>query len=215
MKIYDACGNSFIVGETMIDLALCQQYEVDGFILVLEDAVRFFNKDGSEAGLCVNGLRCYMQYCYEHIAPMLEREVTCKTQKAHIEIIKVDPFTCKVSLELPTLKQNHCFMGNKHVIELNHQVNEAAYLCQKYQSNIHYTSIVNRNKIRVLSFEVGVGFTRSCGSGSLASSYYCFMHDLCDSLVEVQCIGGTLICEFDTMMHLTGESKYIKTLEDE
>lgn len=212
MKIYDACGNRFIVADTMIDLELCQKYEVDGFILVLEDAARFFNRDGSEAGLCVNGLRCYMQYCYEHKARLLERNVTCMSQTAHIKIISVTPFVCKVSLELPTLDRNHCFMGNKHLIELNHQVNEAAFMCQKHQSNIHYTSIVNRNKIRVLSFEVGVGFTRSCGSGSLASSYYCFMHDLCDSFVEVLCIGGILTCEFDSMMHLTGESKCIKTL---
>ena len=72
-------GNKFLVGEydgpvseiQVVALVSDAEIEVDGVIFVepLEDALvkmHYFNNDGSDAELCVNGVRCLAKYAVDN-----------------------------------------------------------------------------------------------------------------------------------------------------
>ena len=58
----------------------------DGLILIepsesADAAMRMFNQDGSEGGMCGNGIRCVAKYVYDHgIIPSERREVSISTR---------------------------------------------------------------------------------------------------------------------------------------
>ena len=76
MKVskYHSCENSFLITtyeqeKNYSELAkkMCNKYDVDGFIILNIDPIEvlFFNKDGSEANMCGNGLNCLVHFCYD------------------------------------------------------------------------------------------------------------------------------------------------------
>ena len=80
-----ALGNDYIVIDnrnekidtieaTRLAKKLCERkfsVGADGLLLVsyskkADAKMRIFNADGSEAGMCGNGIRCFSKYCYEN-----------------------------------------------------------------------------------------------------------------------------------------------------
>ena len=68
---YEGCGNSFLIVKFENDInykfvaqRFCLKYKVDGLIVFKMDPVEMFifNKDGTEAMMCGNGIRCLMHY---------------------------------------------------------------------------------------------------------------------------------------------------------
>ncbi|MEG0037026.1 MAG: diaminopimelate epimerase [Victivallaceae bacterium] len=71
--IYSGAGNTFVIVEGCFRKEsipdICDRFDTDGLLLLSGSAVgdvfvRFFNRDGSEAESCGNGLRCLARYCY-------------------------------------------------------------------------------------------------------------------------------------------------------
>ena len=72
-------GNDFLVGKydgpvseiQIIALVSDAEYEIDGVIFVepinnLQVKMHYFNNDGSDAELCVNGVRCVAKYSLDN-----------------------------------------------------------------------------------------------------------------------------------------------------
>ena len=75
-------GNDFLVGEydgpvseiQIIALVSDSEFEIDGVIFVEKIdksnvKMHYFNNDGSQAELCVNGVRCVAKYCLLYTSP--------------------------------------------------------------------------------------------------------------------------------------------------
>lgn len=215
MKIYEGCGNVFVIAQKLEQVVkICEQEETDGFILVERNPLKMtiYNRDGTLALLCVNGLRCFVHYCIdEGIVWKSEVEVVTDSGKILVRVLQRNPFLCEVLLPLPRIEGNHVYMGNHHLILWNRLFDKAFYYCKKYDCNVNYVRIINKNRIYVITYERGVGFTNSCGSGAIASVYYAFCHQLCGKQVEVVNKGGKLFITMGDQISLIGRSRFIRS----
>lgn len=64
----------------------------DGLILVQESTIadikmRIFNKDGSEAGMCGNGIRCFAKYVYDN--RIIDKQTISIETKAGVKLIRL------------------------------------------------------------------------------------------------------------------------------
>ena len=101
-----------------------------------------------------------------------------------------------MSVKIPVIYRNFVDVGNEHMILLDENIENAAQLCKRFDCNISYVRIISQSCIEVKTYERGVGFTLSCGSGNIASSYYCYVNGLCDSQVDVELLGGILNIQY-------------------
>lgn len=112
MKVrkYNGCGNDFVLidhvpGTDYAALAqtLCQdsRFETDGLIAVKQDPLEmiFYNRDGSRAPMCGNGIRCFALYVYEQEL-VSERSFPVETLAGTltVEITQTKPFECRVQM---------------------------------------------------------------------------------------------------------------------
>lgn len=191
MKIYEANGNRFILGEEMVDVKeQCKQYLCDGFLLIHSHQMNVYNADGSQAELCLNGLHCFAHYLYDQHPEYRVYALLIGSEIYKCEILQVDPFISEVELKLPKIYRNFVDTGNEHYILFENDLSQAELLSKRYDCNVSYVKIINRKYIEVKTYERGVGFTKSCGSGNVASCYYCKFNGLCDDFVEVLNPGG-------------------------
>ena len=115
---YHGCGNSFLIvnGEECFDYAklaqrLCNAQDglgADGLLAVNQNplTMRIFNKDGSEAKMCGNGIRCFVHYCFNQ--RLIEGEVVKVSTMAgliEVKIISTNPFVCDVNLGKPIISE--------------------------------------------------------------------------------------------------------------
>ncbi|WP_184664015.1 diaminopimelate epimerase [Texcoconibacillus texcoconensis] len=87
----------------------------DGLILIgpstsCDVRMRIFNKDGSEAKNCGNGLRCVARYAYEH-GLVSEPSFTIET--------KSGPVSCRVEEHSKVISNVTVDMGNPHLLRKN------------------------------------------------------------------------------------------------
>ncbi len=112
MKVrkYNGCGNDFvvIVDEKELDYqalaqSLCQddRFDTDGLIGVKQDPLEmiFYNRDGSRAPMCGNGIRCFAKYVYEEgIVKAKEFPVVTLAGILTVTITQTTPFECRVQM---------------------------------------------------------------------------------------------------------------------
>lgn len=118
MKIskYHGLGNDFIITRfengldySKIALSLCENHVsvgADGFIVVKENPLEmvFFNKDGSEAPMCGNGIRAFAMYCYiNKIKCEKQFDVLTKAGIMKVDIVddSIDNFIVKINMGSP------------------------------------------------------------------------------------------------------------------
>lgn len=196
---YQGTGNDFIliddrdeafplVSEKIIKL--CHpKYGIgtDGLILLRPSEkgdfmMRIFNKDGSEAEMCGNGLRCLIQFI---------RDLGIDGESFHIETMK-KIYPCKikngrifVDMGIPEIIEKK---GSDHLLEVGvpHFVTfvddlkqfdlEARERFSDLGVNINYAKLDPFRVIRMRTFERGVEEeTYSCGSGATATAMAAWM----------------------------------------
>tara|TARA_B100000941_G_scaffold126970_1_gene89769 strand:+ start:3221 stop:3955 length:735 start_codon:yes stop_codon:yes gene_type:complete len=234
-------GNAFIVGKyegevseiQIIALVSDAVYEVDGVIFVEpydNNSVKmhYYNNDGSDAELCVNGVRCVAKYALDNNYLDTERFIV-KAPVGDLEV-NVDANIVEVSTPIPTfedekIKVNNfegvkSSVGNPHFMievddvdgldleNLNSKVVDENIFPDGV--NVEIYQILNRNYIKARVYERGVGETDACGSGALCIFNYLNKTDQIDNDSYVMYPGGDLNLRFENdNLYLLGEVIYL------
>ena len=208
---WQACGNDFIIVERKLYKSvirgLCDRHfgiGADGVLAVLpprpyakkENAdIRMivYNKDGSKAEMCGNGIRCVARY-YAQRSGKNEQLIDTDSGVRHVE---VEDEAAMVDLALPQIAWGEYLpifnklykavavdVGNPHCVLYTDDVRggEVERVGSKlsitkslfpYGANIEFVTKANINKktIRVRVWERGVGRTLGCGTGAVASAW--------------------------------------------
>ncbi len=213
MKIYEANGNRFILGEEKIDvIKMCREYECDGYLQLYSHQMKVFNADGSKASLCVNGLHCFAHDLYDKNPDYRVYALLIGSEVYKCEIESLDPFISKLTIKLPKIYRNFVDVGNDHMICFEEDKKNAEIYCQRYMCNINYVKVINRKCIEVITYEKGVGFTKSCGSGNVASSYYCYVNDLTDSCLDILNPGGICSVRIKNDIEIRCASHFVREI---
>lgn len=124
---YHGCGNNFIIvreSELERSLAIGEESKIaayssfaqqvcepntgigaDGLIVVREEPkleMVFFNRDGSRAPMCGNGIRCFAAFCYrEGICEERVYPVQTLAGEMVVNITQTEPFMVKINMGMP------------------------------------------------------------------------------------------------------------------
>ena len=249
MKIYKyhSCENYFIVTEyernteyDNISKDLCNKYDVDGLIVVKMDPVSmiFYNRDGSKAMMCGNGIRVVMHYLYNRYGIYKHMDIKTDGGIYTCEIINKEPFVSSVSLGIGDYKNNIIkqtikvrdkeFVGTlfelgvPHFVVLSENFNEdEKYIIDIFEHpllnkevNVNLVRPLNSNIFEMITYERGVGFTKACGTGAASSAYILHSeYELNNDLIAI-CPGGILKVDILDEIILTGESFFIESYEE-
>lgn len=243
MKIekYQATGNDFLITDTKLNAQaikkLCHRHYgigSDGLIIYNQktDYVTFYNQDGSLASLCGNGLRCLGLYLNRHFK-YKNHVVNCLNNQVRISVLSSNEV--KIFLHCPsnyletikhfnfdTLDYYTINIGNPHAIfildDLNkidqRHIDDLNLKLGKQKYNYNFVKITKKNSFQLLTYELGVGFTLSCGSGSLASAIILNRLGLISKINTVLNNGGNIKINLDELS-LTSECQYIFNAEIE
>ena len=191
-------GNNFLVGEydgpvseiQVVALVSDAEIEVDGVIFVepLEDdlvKMHYFNNDGSDAELCVNGVRCLAKYAVDNNF-VSTNNFTVVTPVSDIKVLVQDN-NIQIEAPLPTFEPKpiefdkyegiKSQVGNPHfLVEVNDvenanlsKLNASVAKLDLFNDgfNLEIYEIIDNKYIKARVFERGVGETDACGSGAL------------------------------------------------
>ncbi|QVK21300.1 diaminopimelate epimerase [Mycoplasmatota bacterium] len=188
---YSALGNNFIITHSLnrIDedtiIKMCDiklGIGADGLILVKKNPyeMEYFNKDGSKAKICGNGLRCAIDYLklkkngsilvdginYEYsVSKGLITVSLKKVKDIYSHKDQINHLGKVVNFEFVDMIVPHIVVIDD--IEDKENLALAIRGLDKYKNaNVNFYS---KNKIN--TYENGVGFTSSCGTGSAAVAY--------------------------------------------
>ncbi|MFH0774603.1 MAG: diaminopimelate epimerase [bacterium] len=177
------------------DLAkeLCAKEGVDGLLLIeptkeADFRMRIFNLDGSEAEMCGNGARCVAYFAHGTgiTGSTLEFKTIAGRIKASVLDGKVKVSVGKpkdLRLYIPLEPELHfvrvgvphtiIFCDDVDKIDLKEMGPVIRYhkLFSPEGTNVNLVQVVSSNKIKVRTYERGVGETLCCGTGSASSSY--------------------------------------------
>ena len=234
-------GNDFIVGQyegevseiQIIALVSDAEYEVDGVIFVepLDNnsvKMHYYNNDGSDAELCVNGVRCVAKFALDNSYVEVDRFIV-KAPVGDLEVY-VDDNIVEVSTPIPTYEDEkiniNSFKGVKSLVGNPHFMIEVEDVdgldLENLNSevvnknifpdgvNVEIYQIVSRNYIKARVFERGVGETDACGSGALCMFNYLNKTNQIDNNSYVMYPGGDLNLRFENgNLYLSGEVIYL------
>ena len=234
-------GYDFIVGKydgevseiQIIALVSDAEYEVDGVIFVepLDNnsvKMHYYNNDGSDAELCVNGVRCVAKYALDNNYLDASKFII-KAPVGDLEV-NVDEDIVEVSTPIPTfedemIKVNNfegvkSAVGNPHFMievedvdgldleNLNTEVLNKNIFPDGV--NVEIYQIISRNYIKARVYERGVGETDACGSGALCIFNYLSKTDQIENNSYVMYPGGDLNLRFENdKLYLSGEVIYL------
>jgi len=162
-------GNDFLVGEydgpvsdiQIIALVSDSEFDVDGVIFVeqidkLTVKMHYFNNDGSQAELCVNGVRCVAKYSLDNqfvtnnefvvIAPVSDIKVSVNDNI--VELLAPIPEYNEKHIEISNHKGIVSTVGNPHfMVEVNNVENfelEDLYQLVNNNENFKNLSIIEK-----------------------------------------------------------------------
>lgn len=208
----------------------------DGLMIVEQTNGRFFmrfvNQDGSVAQMCGNGLRCFAAYIFKHHCPQatvldidtLAGIYTVKKEAGPDGQIRfvIDMGTV-ARLEQPRFETfdggvtgYYMTMGVPHTVIYSWREDQVAAqegpLIEKDQrfksgSNVNYCEVIDRDHIRIKTWERGAGLTLACGTGATATVYIAQTLGLLDQQVRVDAPGGTIWVVNDALnLFLVGDA---------
>ncbi|MCC5832062.1 MAG: diaminopimelate epimerase [Chlamydiales bacterium] len=189
-ELYSGAGNTFAILEEPISsreaVLICETSGVDGVIFSENGLrMRIFNRDGSEAEMCGNGLRCFIKFLMEH---NIDRE--CYTIETQAGTHKAWTHGKSVCVEFPSPKDFlwNLSIGPYTVHHLNTGVPHAVLFVDSIDAidlmgiappirrhplfpegtNVNF---VDPETLRMRTYERGVEReTLACGTGAVASA---------------------------------------------
>lgn len=195
---------------------------------------QIFNSDGSEAEQCGNGMRCVGRFINEHNLSS-KKSLTIET-KSGVTKIDINDFEhIQVNMGIPSLAPSReininnqliqlsiLSLGNPHAIfrvesaqhfpisDLGPKISQHSIFPQG--ANVGFMEIVNREHIRLRTFERGAGETFACGSNSCAAVVAGIEDQLLNHKVRVELALGELLIEWEGKDHpviMTGAAQSV------
>ncbi len=225
--------------EIMSDLI--EKYNVDGILLFYhqhQKKMEIINKDLTKATMCGNGLRCcLLHYILNHEKGKNKLQIQTKAGKIDCEILSREERMFKFYLHKNTkfsLKQNvlkidsiyyriySVFIGTLSQVLIYYTDIDKEKIIEEIKTvfskkeigNINFVKVISNNQIEVETYERGVGFTKSCGTGNAAASYICYLYHLITNKVKVNNKGGSMVIEInDDAISITGTASLVKEVE--
>jgi len=201
---------------------------------------RIYNADGSEALQCGNGLRCVARFIQEE---GLHTESTFRLEtKAGMYPLDIKDYDrIRISMGAPQIRDNLVELrisddsnlipisilsvGNPHAIvkvtsiddsiltdKLGPQLSTHSYFPGGV--NIGFMQIINHHRIRLRTFERGVGETYACGSNACAAAVVGITNGWLHHYVSVEFHYGSLLIEWDGKdqpIYMTGPASRVYT----
>ena len=98
---------------------------------------------------------------------------------------------------------------DENVIAEGRKIEVSEYFPRK--TNVNFVSIINRNEIKLRTWERAAGYTLACGTGSCAAVVAGIECNKLNNKVKVHLRGGDLTIEWDKVEHvkMTGEAKEV------
>ena len=195
----EASGNDFIIFIDVdyktinISKLASRNYGVGADGIIFIDSfynVKIFNADGSNALMCGNGMRClckllsFLTNCNEHLVYINNKE---------INLTKVNNDEYKVEMPIPFFVNNHIVYLKKNIDNIEF-TDKDIELSKNEKANIHYVSLVDKNNFKIKTYEYGVGKTKACGTGSIASFFTLLMLNKVEDEANAMQDGGIIKC---------------------
>lgn len=207
--------------------------------LVADFKMRIFNKDGSEAEMCGNGIRCVAKYLFEENMidkTQFEIETLAGIKNVELNIEGKKVISVRVNLGKPrnysgkyiiNIENNEYQLypvnvGNQHAVcfvkniyEINLEKVGPVIENYKYfinKTNVEFVQIINDQNIKVRVWERGVGETNSCGTGAVASMIVAYNNGYVKEIVNVELNGGKLEVKYNLKnkdIYLIGPAEYV------
>ncbi len=251
-----ATGNDFVVLDfrrstlmnksklSKLAVSLCDKklgVGADG-LLVIEPSrkadfkMRIFNKDGSEAEMCGNGLRCVALFGHgrkknikiEAKAGLYGATITGKNRvKIKMEEPKRIKRDLPIKLNKRTIKVNYIDTGVPHAVVFVQGLDkidiESIGKDIRYHrrfrprgTNVDFVEIIDDKNIKMRTYERGVeGETLACGTGAVASAIISANSPIENNKIKVHTKGGILRIYFKNIngkikdVYLEGEVKHV------
>jgi diaminopimelate epimerase len=241
-------GNEFVIinslesevslSESFIQKAGCKNEGVgfDQLVLVLppethnhDFLIKFFNADGGEAMMCLNGIRCVSKYIWmHHFAPMKEMQLETYNKSILVKPLEDDMVEATVDLpntylndDLEKLIRGHIDIpfslidaGNLHlciqVQDIKNYKSEELYqqiesIIKPYSINLSIYS-ESSSEVKISTYENGVGKTLSCGSA--AASVASLMLKNTESIKICSEGGYLMFCIEDGKLIMRGPTEF-------
>jgi len=236
--IVDGAGNRFVLLEaggasaSWLDgyaAGLCEAQGVDGVLLVdRSDApsMAIWNRDGTRAEMCGNGLRCAAAHIARARRP---RHFTVETAAGPLacDVLAIDASSASVRVGLGTARAlgvtrpeagaGRAFhgvdVGNPHAVHFIDGAEDPGALASALGpsierdpayaprgTNVEFARIDGERSITLHVWERGVGITAACGTGAAATAFAAVHAGMLSAggPVDVTLPGGTLVVEIDS-----------------
>ncbi|MCH5180193.1 MAG: diaminopimelate epimerase [Erysipelotrichales bacterium] len=205
------CQNHFSVGaDGIIVLKKVMNYDLGMWI---------YNFDGSKARMCGNGLKI-TAYFLRNILNNKKEEYSILVNNEKEAIVGYINEQYYALLDRPKfLKRSNNYyiynIGNTHAIKLVDYISKSSLINDKKNKefdgmNVTNVQIIDKNKVKILTYENGVGITNSCGSASLCSFQYLLDTEKVEKNIEFFSLGGRYSVEkmYDKLC-LFGKVNYV------
>lgn len=226
----EASGNDFIVinGDINLDysnlaIEICNRHfgvGGDGLLVIEFNplTMRIFNADGSLAKMCGNGLRC-IAWLYNYLIGKDIDEFEIITDSGGKKITRdsnlyyVELGECRkiglVEVSVDDVSYSiHLFdIGAKHGVLLGDKYSEdvVSSISHQLDCNVNIVEYISNNQLKVKTYERGVGWTLSCGSGACASFEFIDKYYSLDEYSIVYQNGGeVLVTKEEDIYYLCG-----------
>lgn len=231
-------GNDFVVFEGPVSwradqiVALCNRRTgvgADGILIItnLDDnqvRMEYWNADGSVAEMCGNGLRCVARYAIDKgwLDPNGGQVLTAV---GGLAVAPVGDGRYRVQIAQPAVGEEfgheltfrRVSVGNPHAVTFVEDVGSAPV--ETLGSDLEQSTPGGTNVefaeptasgIRVRTWERGVGETRACGTGAVATAVAARAAGLAGDEVTILLTGGPLLVELDGPdAFITGPAEYV------
>lgn len=195
--------------------------------------MRVFNKDGGEAEMCGNGIRCVARYLHDrgrvNERPDIETKAGIKNLKISQEgektIVEVDMGRGKLleeNKEVGEFQGSYVSVGNPHFVVFTNEASkemalsegsdlENAEAFQPQKVNVEFSNPISKSEIEAYIWERGAGLTLACGTGACATAYAAKKKGMIGSKVKIRLLGGNLEIEIREENHILmrGPADYI------
>jgi len=193
--------------------------------------MKYYNKDGSEAEICLNGARCIVSYAYR-LGLIQEKgkfmsgsgPIGFFQRNGTVSIEVLPPVDIKLNFSITVKRKKykvsylrigvpHCVMlvdsfDDIDIPELGEKIRNLKTF-QPDGVNVNFVTH-DKNRIYVRTYERGVeDETLSCGSGVLASAYIATKLFIADSPITVDTRGGQLQAIIKDKLYLEGPAKFV------